>query len=98
MSSTATASGRRTAWIEDMDCTLETFRAQLPGDTDLTDYPHAVDVRDNVPVYAASDLDRADRRALQAELSAALADGPGVVVFAGAFSQSVTDAASAALT
>ncbi|BBZ32758.1 phytanoyl-CoA dioxygenase family protein [Mycolicibacterium confluentis] len=96
MSSTATSAGHRAAWIEDADCSLDDFRAQLPDHTDLADYPHAHDVRGNVLVYSAADMGSADRRALQAELIAALADGPGVVVLEGAFSESVTDAASAA--
>ena len=39
---------------------------------------------------------RADRRALQTELIRALSDGPGVVVFEGAFSAAVVDQASEA--
>ncbi|GAA3533396.1 phytanoyl-CoA dioxygenase family protein [Mycolicibacterium helvum] len=65
-------------------------------DTDLDAYPHAAEVRQNVLVYSATEMLRADRRALQAELITALADGPGVVVFAGAFPARVVDAASVA--
>ena len=61
-------------------------------DTDLTDYPHAVDVRENVLIYPAAAP--SDRRALQAELIRALTDGPGVVVFEDAFSADVIDRAS----
>jgi ectoine hydroxylase-related dioxygenase (phytanoyl-CoA dioxygenase family) len=82
------------AWIDDSDCDLDTFRDQVARDTDLADYPHAVDVRDKVLVYPSTAP--ADRRALQAELIRALADGPGVVVFEGAFADDVVDRASEA--
>ena len=82
------------AWIEESGCVLDDFRAQVLRDTDLGDYPHASDVRANVLVYSADTVARADRRALQSELIRALADGPGVVVFAGAFSPDVVDRAS----
>lgn len=80
------------AWIDDTDCGLDEFRAEVTRQTDLADYPHAVDVRENVLVYP-SDAS-ADRRALQAELIRALADGPGVVVFENAFCADVVDRAS----
>lgn len=84
------------AWITEPDCSLEDFRAQVLRDTTLADYPHAVDVRSNVLVYSAESIAGADRRALQAELITAFADGPGVVVFEGAFDHDVLDRASAA--
>lgn len=85
------------AWIGDADCVLADFRAQVERETDLVDYPHATEVRDNVLVYAAPALDGVgDRRALQTELIRALADGPGVVVFTEAFGTAVVDRASEA--
>ncbi len=88
-----TAYGAR-SWIDESDCRLEDFRKEVARDTDLADYPHAVDVRENVLVYAANP--QADRRALQAELIRALSDGPGVVMFEGAFSPDVVDRAGEA--
>lgn len=86
-----------TAWIGDADCDLEDFRAQVERETDLADYPHAAEVRDNVLIYAAPALDRADdRRALKSEVIRAIADGPGVVVFTDAFDAAVVDRASEA--
>jgi ectoine hydroxylase-related dioxygenase (phytanoyl-CoA dioxygenase family) len=82
------------SWIDESDLVLDDFRAEVHRTTDLTDYPHAVDVRQNVLVYSAAAT--ADRRALQAELTHALADGPGVVVFEGAFGSDVVDRASEA--
>jgi ectoine hydroxylase-related dioxygenase (phytanoyl-CoA dioxygenase family) len=80
------------AWIDDSDCGLEEFRVEVARDTDRADYPHAVDVRENVLIYRADASD--DRRGLQAELIRALTDGPGVVVFEDAFSADVVDRAS----
>ena len=82
------------AWIDESDCGLDEFRADVARDTDLADYPHAVDVRENVLVYPAAAP--SDRRALQAELIRALTDGPGVVVFEDAFTPAVIDRASSA--
>ncbi|MBX7431425.1 phytanoyl-CoA dioxygenase family protein [Mycobacterium sp. Y57] len=87
-------------WIGDADLDIDTFRAQVGTETRLADYPNADDVRGNVLVYSAESMARraagGDRRALQAELIRALADGPGVVVFSGAFDTDVIDRASAA--
>ena len=84
-------------WLDEADFDLDDFRVQVERDTDLADYPHADDVRSNVLIYdAAATAKTSDRRALQAELIRALADGPGVVVFAGAFDAGVVDRASEA--
>ncbi|MCV7424139.1 phytanoyl-CoA dioxygenase family protein [Mycobacterium yunnanensis] len=84
------------AWIEAPDCDLDDFRALVSTSTDLAAYPLATDVREGVLVYSAQTLGTADRRALQTELIAALADGPGIVVFEGAFEHDVVDRASEA--
>ncbi len=96
MSASLAASGP--SWITESQCDLDEFARQVLRGTDLADYPHATDVRCNVLVYSAADIAGADRRALQAELIVALTDGPGVVVFEGAFADEVVDRASAAFT
>ena len=83
-----------TPWIDESACRLDDFRAQVLCDTDRTDYPHAGDVESNVLVYSAAAVAAADRRAVQAELIRALSDGPGVVVFEGAFSPDIVDRAN----
>jgi len=88
----------RAAWIEPADCDLDAFRALLSVGTDPADYPLADDVRQGVLVYSAETMAAADRRALQTELIGALADGPGVVVFEGAYDAAVVDRASDAFT
>jgi ectoine hydroxylase-related dioxygenase (phytanoyl-CoA dioxygenase family) len=76
-------------WFTPDDCRLEHFRAVVETTTDLADYPHADEVRENVLVYGPGLRDHIatpeGRRDVQAELARALTDGPGVVVFARAF-------------
>jgi ectoine hydroxylase-related dioxygenase (phytanoyl-CoA dioxygenase family) len=86
------------AWVEASDCDLDDFRALVSRDTDRADFPFASDVRHGVLVYSADQMARVDRRALQAEVIRALADGPGVIVVEGAFDSAVVDRASAAFT
>ncbi|MBI5339245.1 MAG: phytanoyl-CoA dioxygenase family protein [Mycolicibacterium rufum] len=84
-------------WLSESDFDLRDFRAEVERDTELADYPYATEVRSNVLVYSAPAMAGVpDRRALQAELIRALADGPGVVVFTGAFDAGITDRASEA--
>lgn len=84
-------------WLGEPDVDLGIFRSEVERETHLADYPFAHAVRDNVVVYAAPALSRAeDRRALQGELIRALTDGPGVVVVTEAFDTGVVDRASEA--
>ncbi|MDT5340599.1 MAG: hypothetical protein QOD90_6104, partial [Mycobacterium sp.] len=95
---TAPLTTTRRAWIEAADCELADFDALVSAGTDAGDYPLASDVRRGVLVYSSQTVANADRRALQTELIHALADGPGVVVFEGAFGLDAVDRASAAFT
>jgi ectoine hydroxylase-related dioxygenase (phytanoyl-CoA dioxygenase family) len=98
---TASATTRTSpGWFTPEDCRLEDFRAVVETTTDLADYPHADEVRDNVLVYDSRLRHHVQtpqgRREAQAELARALADGPGIVVFAGAFPDTgVVDRATA---
>ena len=83
-------------WLNESDFGLDAFRAEVDRDTELADYPLADEVRNTVLVYTAQSVARSDRRALQSELIRALADGPGVVVFPGAFEAAVVDRANEA--
>jgi ectoine hydroxylase-related dioxygenase (phytanoyl-CoA dioxygenase family) len=76
----------RRAWLSEQDCDLDSFRALVERTADPADYPHATAVERNVLLYDAERvLGAKDRREVQEELVRALADGPGVVVFQGAF-------------
>src|SRR5919108_4069861 len=83
-------------WTE-ADCRLDDLLAVLAERTDPADYPHATDVVDEVLVYDAAAVLAAPRDEMRDELVRAFADGPGVVVFRGAFpDRSVVDRATAA--
>jgi ectoine hydroxylase-related dioxygenase (phytanoyl-CoA dioxygenase family) len=88
-------------WITAGDCRLADLAAVRHIATDPSDYPFATSVEKGVLVYDASVLrerivDEAARRAVMSELARALKDGPGVLVFAGAYPDtSVVEAASA---
>lgn len=86
---TLTATGSTPGWFSAGDCRLEDFRAVVETTTDFAEYPSADEVREGVLVYGARLRDhvatREGRRDVQAELARALAVGPGIVVFAGAF-------------
>ncbi|MFH8467269.1 phytanoyl-CoA dioxygenase family protein [Streptomyces sp. NPDC017991] len=85
----STLSGPRT-WLSEHDCDLDGFRELVERGTDPADYPYAAAVERNVLLYDSESL-RAEvrtpegRRNVQAELVRALAEGPGIVVFKGAF-------------
>jgi ectoine hydroxylase-related dioxygenase (phytanoyl-CoA dioxygenase family) len=87
-------------WFTADDCRLEDFRAVVETTTDLAEYPYADEVRENVLVYGSRLRHHVTTpegcRDVQAELARALADGPGIVVFAGAFPDTgVVDRATA---
>ncbi|NAZ81115.1 phytanoyl-CoA dioxygenase [Kineococcus sp. R8] len=86
-------------WYSAADCDLDAFRAVVEQETRAADHPHADGVEQGVLLYGdrAREAARtpAGRRTLQAELARALADGPGIVVFRGAFEPGVVDRASA---
>ena len=98
-----------TPWLSEDDCDVNELRTLVATSTELRDYPHAVEVRGNVLVYDSVQLRLATSavaarggktqlglRMLQAELSRALSDGPGVVVLTGAFDGEVVDRATVA--
>jgi ectoine hydroxylase-related dioxygenase (phytanoyl-CoA dioxygenase family) len=77
------------------DCHLQEFIEVLNAGTDLADYPYADEVNKGVLIYSrrlSSFLDSdAERRDVQAEIARALSDGPGIVVFKGAFDADLVD-------
>ena len=94
---------RRHYWFRPEDCLLEDFRAVVEQTTDPAEYPYSDSVRQNVLVYGSRLQEYAGtpehRREIQAELARALLDGPGIVVFAGAFPDtSVVDRATEVFT
>jgi len=98
---TTTATSSPPSWIRPEDARLSDLVEVLAARTDLADYPHASRVEQEVLVYDWATLrhtaaDDAGRRDVQAELARALATGPGIVVFAGAFEPETLDRTTAA--
>jgi ectoine hydroxylase-related dioxygenase (phytanoyl-CoA dioxygenase family) len=92
----------RTSYFAEQDVRLADFLAVVSATTDLADFPYADRLDRNVLIYDSAALRLASgtvggRRDVMAELASALMDGPGLVVFAGAFPDtSVVDRATAA--
>jgi ectoine hydroxylase-related dioxygenase (phytanoyl-CoA dioxygenase family) len=83
------------------DCHLEDLLAVLAEPTELSDYPHASRVDQGVVVYASDRLrgviaDPGRRTEVEGEVARALSDGPGIVVFEGAFAPEVVDRTTSA--
>ncbi len=75
-------------WPLEADVRLQDLVDLVAERTDLADYPYADAVEGNVLVYDSARLRAAaavDRTGVMVELARALMDGPGLVVFAGAF-------------
>jgi ectoine hydroxylase-related dioxygenase (phytanoyl-CoA dioxygenase family) len=90
------------AWLDPDDCRLDDFVAIVEQPVDLADYPSADRVEQGALVYTGDRVrtaaaDDQSRRDVQAELVRALTDGPGLVVFSGAYADTtVVDRATEA--
>ncbi|MEE3850948.1 phytanoyl-CoA dioxygenase family protein [Gordonia sp. LSe1-13] len=74
--------------ITESECSLDDFIIATRRTTDLADYPHAVRTERGVLFYDAAAVTAPTgdaRAALADELADALLNGPGIVVFSGAF-------------
>ncbi|WP_261720044.1 phytanoyl-CoA dioxygenase family protein [Streptomyces sp. FZ201] len=76
-----------TPWLSADDCDLDDFRRLVERTCDPADFPHAASVEQGVPVYEGT----AGGEKLRDELVRVLTDGPGVVVFRGAFPEAAVD-------
>jgi ectoine hydroxylase-related dioxygenase (phytanoyl-CoA dioxygenase family) len=77
-------------YLAEDDCRLADLIEVVREQTDLADYPHAEAVERGVLIYDSASLRKEisgaeGRREVEAELARALDDGPGIVVFTGAF-------------
>jgi len=77
-------------WLNANECHLEEFAALVERTTSRADYPFASDVISNVLIYNGNEVRTAaanpdSRKALLAEWAEAMMDGPGIIVFRGAF-------------
>ena len=82
------------------DCDIEAFKVLVEQAIDPADYPLSARITQGVPVYDAAWLahgppaDAARRSELRDELTAALVDGPGIVVLEGAVPPEAVDRVS----
>lgn len=87
---TTIADRSTSGWIRPEDAHLSELLEVLEQRTELADYPHAMRVELEVLVYDSASVREAiagqeGRRDVQAEIARALSEGPGIVVFAGAY-------------
>jgi ectoine hydroxylase-related dioxygenase (phytanoyl-CoA dioxygenase family) len=73
-------------WLNSDSCELEEFIALIDRKTDPADFPFAMTVEQNVPIYDATAIrnlcvDEQVRKAVMAEWAELLLDGAGIVVF-----------------
>jgi ectoine hydroxylase-related dioxygenase (phytanoyl-CoA dioxygenase family) len=93
--------GAPRGYLDEDDCRLADLIDVVSAKTGIGDYPHASSVEQNVLYYDSARLREAASSPagwcdIHTELARALADGPGVVVFAGAFGDlDVVDRATA---
>jgi ectoine hydroxylase-related dioxygenase (phytanoyl-CoA dioxygenase family) len=89
MTSSATQTAK-VGWLSAESCRLEDFIRVVSDSTELSEYPFADEVNQEVLIYRSDSLrpviETTDGRAqVQAELARALMDGPGIVVFKRAY-------------
>jgi ectoine hydroxylase-related dioxygenase (phytanoyl-CoA dioxygenase family) len=98
MTATPLSPARSHGWLSQQDCDLADLRALVETTTRGEDYPFADRVEGNVLFYgerlAADTATEQGRKDVQAELARALMEGPGMVVFQGAFAGPVVDRAT----
>jgi ectoine hydroxylase-related dioxygenase (phytanoyl-CoA dioxygenase family) len=82
-------------WLNPEAVRLADLLEVLDDRVDPSEYPFAETIEQQVPLYEAARIRKEDPRAVQAELTKALSDGPGIVVLKGAFSNDVVDATTA---
>ncbi len=92
-----------TGWLSPDDCRLDDLIALVESPTTAEDHPTAERIEQNIPIYGRRAYWRAGtpegRREVQAELARALLEGPGIVVFKGAYRDpAVIDRATDAFT
>ena len=78
-------------WLGAGDCDIAAFAAHVERETKAADYPHAVEIAKNIPVYDGHRLRRdfaeeEKARAVMAEFNRAFSTGPGIVAVRGGHS------------
>jgi len=87
---TATTLSTQRPWLSQADCNLAEFVELVSQTTDEDDFPNAAEIVREVVIYDAAQLHPIiatpeGRAEIQGELVRVLTEGPGVIVFRGAF-------------
>jgi ectoine hydroxylase-related dioxygenase (phytanoyl-CoA dioxygenase family) len=77
-------------WLDADSCQLDEFKALVDRRAVAADYPLSQDIVSNVPIYDGEQIRAAarapeTRREMMAEWASVMLEGPGIVVFRGAF-------------
>lgn len=88
---------RSNSWLRADDCSIDEFIELVEVDVSIDSYPHADRIEKGAVVYDAAALraSSSSQQEIAAEIADVLLDGPGIVVFSGAFEAAVVDRASA---
>lgn len=88
---------RSNSWLRADECSIEEFVQVVEVDVSIDAYPHADRIDKGAVVYdvAALRASRSSQSVITSEIASVLLDGPGIVVFSGAFDADIIDRASA---
>ncbi len=80
----------RPVWLDGRDCDVDAFRRHITQETRARDYPHAIEIAGNIPVYDGSAMHRAmtdepQARSVMAEWNRSFQSGPGIVTIRGGY-------------
>ena len=74
-----------THWYTEQSGTVADLQTLIQQHTQAADYPHAVEIKNNVPVYDGATLGDHNHKALMAEWANVLRNGPGIIAIKSAF-------------
>ncbi|MCH2075735.1 MAG: phytanoyl-CoA dioxygenase family protein [Rhodobacteraceae bacterium] len=81
-------------WLGQDAAAFERFKEEVGRVTNPADWPLASEIAQNVPIYEATAIARADRKEVMAEWATLFLSGPGVLVIKGALPADVVDEAT----
>ena len=89
-------------WLAETACRIDEFRDHVSRVTEARDYPSAVEIAKNVPIYDGAKIssrfdDALFIESLKGEWHHAFLDGPGIIVIRNAYDRALVDAVTEAL-
>lgn len=88
---------RSNTWLRAEECSIDEFVSLVEVEASADDYPHADRIEKGAVVYdsAALRASKSTPQEITAEIADVLLNGPGIVVFSGAFEADIVERASA---